>query len=255
MLLPLETRDLAAVAAMSATLSHATASAVAPEAVRVPLAGPIHFVATPAHATFSSIHSDAFRFFADPFRSGPVLATSDLKPGDILLSTERGGLSSAIRYATLSDYSHAALYLGNGKIIDATGTGVKVRNLSALAGPAERVGVIRVKSLSSRQADQIVRAATRLKGKWYNFAGLVTSNLDGLTYPVRKSFHAITGKRLTVSAASLTPGYYCSELVIHAFKAAGITIAPREGATPGGVLDFVMDDPSRFAILGKLPVG
>lgn len=50
-----------------------------------------------------------------------------LEIADIIVSTTGASLSKAIRTATQSEVSHALLYVGDGLIVEAIGSGVDVR--------------------------------------------------------------------------------------------------------------------------------
>jgi cell wall-associated NlpC family hydrolase len=191
---------------------------------------------------------------SDPFLRTAEIDQSSLRPGDILVSTEKGFVSNAIRTSTFSAYSHASIYVGDGKIIDATGDGVQRRNLSALTKPAARVGVIRVDSLTSSQQDQVVATARKLVGKSYNYFGLIFGGVVELT-PIYRAYRTVTGKPLKVSGSTLGFGYFCSELVIKSYKSAGITIAPDAGDTPGGIINYALEHGQQFQLIGRLPVG
>ena len=65
------------------------------------------------------------------------LTVDDLKPGDVLLyrALEEKAHQRAISHATQSPYTHAAIYLGDGKIAHAvTSDGVKIGNCSPHPG-------------------------------------------------------------------------------------------------------------------------
>jgi hypothetical protein len=190
----------------------------------------------------------------DPFAILSMVDPATLRAGDILVSTENGATSARIRDVTFSAYSHAALYVGDGKIIDATSAGVQQRDLSALTKPALRVGVIRVSDLSAQQSEVVVKAASRLVGKSYNYFGLIFGGVIELL-PAYRFFRLVTGKPLKVSPSSLGPGYFCSELVIKAFEVAKVKIAPESGDTPAGIIDYARTNPTRFQLVGRLATG
>jgi|GEM_PF-1365659 len=216
-----------------------------------PLAFPLHRQKLQAKL---AIDVSAASSTADPFMGLTLLDRTALKPGDILVSTEDARISSAIRTSTFSAYSHAALYVGDGKIIDATKLGVRKRSLSDLTDPALRVGVIRVTGVSSIQNTQVLRTAQRLVGKSYNYFGLIFGGLVELT-PIYRTYRAVTGEPLKVSGSTLGPGYFCSELVIKAYKSAGLSIAPDSGDTPAGIINYAIQHPQRFQLIGRLVAG
>ncbi|SUP04970.1 Uncharacterised protein [Vibrio cincinnatiensis] len=56
-----------------------------------------------------------------------ILDVPSLKLGDVILTSEKGFASIGVRAATLSKYSHAAIYVG-GTMIEATLGGVFSKN-------------------------------------------------------------------------------------------------------------------------------
>lgn len=228
------------------------AEALPPPALTVQVQGPrlarAEMVATARGGTIAALRN------SDPFAGLAFIDRSSLRPGDILVSTEDARISDAIRTATFSAYSHAALYVGEGKIIDATGKGVLRRDLSALTEPATRVGVLRVNNLTAAQQSAALATARRLVGKSYNYFGLIFGGVVELA-PVYRFYRAVTGAPLKVSGSVLGPGYFCSELVIKAYKSAGITIAPEAGDTPGGIINYALNRPLQFQFVGRLATG
>ncbi len=57
---------------------------------------------------------------SDPFSSLPFLSVDELKPGDIILRRSSALASQMTELMIWSPYTHSALYIGNGKIIDST---------------------------------------------------------------------------------------------------------------------------------------
>ena len=86
-----------------------------------------------------------------------ILDAAALRPGDIILSTERATESFAIRAATWSPYSHAAIYLGHSKFAEAVGLGVRVRAVSTIV--KERVKVVRLRVDAAEDAEGLATMA------------------------------------------------------------------------------------------------
>src|SRR3546814_18478450 len=74
-----------------------------------------------------------------------------LKPGDIVLVTQRGGVSSTIRALTLSDISHAMVYIEDSSVIDTRPGGVRSANTHRMFFSAYRKCVVCGKSVSARE--------------------------------------------------------------------------------------------------------
>lgn len=60
---------------------------------------------------------------------GCCIGDAALRPADIIVSTTGAAVSGVIRVGTGSPVSHAALYAGNGEVIEAIGQGVVQRGL------------------------------------------------------------------------------------------------------------------------------
>ena len=81
----------------------------------------------------------------DPFSSLPYLSENELKPGDIILRRSSALSSQMTELMIWSRYTHSALYIGNGMIIDSTWQhGVKIRSLADFLNESSRVGVLRL---------------------------------------------------------------------------------------------------------------
>ena len=81
----------------------------------------------------------------DPFASLPFLSENELKPGDILLRCSTALASQMTEVMIWSRYTHSALYIGDGMIIDSTWEdGVKIRSLADFLKESSRVGVLRL---------------------------------------------------------------------------------------------------------------
>ncbi|QEH38751.1 hypothetical protein OJF2_73570 [Aquisphaera giovannonii] len=256
----MERRDVPAVALAAASPAHILAAAVRADGsgASQPAPTPALGATGAAQLRHPSAHPFSFSIAPDPFKDRPLLNTSDLKVGDILFSTTSADESNLIRKLTNSAYSHAALYIGNGKIIDATSKGVTARELSALTGDATRVGVMRVNGITTAQAFKAYTTAHELVGKGYNYTALglnAVRKLFDLTNPVSalKRFFLEGYKKGQLPA--IGSGYFCSELVIHAYRQANVTVASSRGDSPGGMIDYAMDHSSRFQFVGRLPTG
>ncbi len=128
----------------------------------------------------------------DPFSSLPYLSESELKPGDILLRCSPALSSQMTELMIWSRYTHSALYIGNGMIIDSTWQhGIQTRSLADFLAESNRVGVLRMEGLTSDQANQVIAAAQSKESAEYNFEGVKTlgvQKLDALTNMSRQSW-------------------------------------------------------------------
>jgi uncharacterized protein YycO len=180
----------------------------------------------------------------DPFASLPLLSVDELQPGDILLRCSTALASQMTEVMIWSRYTHSALYIGNGMIVDSTWEGgVKVRSLADFLGESSRVGVLRLPGLTYEQADLVIAAAKSKAGSAYNFEGVKTlgvQKLDALTNLSRQSLGemiGVLGRAEQLPADGTASGKYaCSELIAAAFKAIGIPLSQANGFTPGDMV-------------------
>lgn len=99
----------------------------------------------------------------------------NIKPGDILLSRNlESPISKIIRGVTHSVWSHSALYIGDGKFIDATTDGVIIRSLDYYLSGRFSIGLFRVEpELSEKNIKQVIQEARKQLGIKYGFLQLV----------------------------------------------------------------------------------
>jgi hypothetical protein len=196
----------------------------------------------------------------DPFASLPFLSVDELKPGDIILRCSSALSSQMTELMIWSRYTHSALYIGDGMIIDSTWQhGVKVRSLADFLNESSRVGVLRMEGLTSDQANQVIAAAQSKVSSEYNFEGVKTlgvQKLDALTNMSRQSLGNMIG--ILGRAEHLPPDatdsgkYACSELIVFAFKAVDITLSHANGFTPGDMIR--LSQAGFFSEVGRLQV-
>jgi hypothetical protein len=199
----------------------------------------------------------------DPFSSLPFLSVGELKPGDILLRCSSALSSQMTEVMIWSRYTHSALYIGNGMIIDSTWQhGVKIRSLADFLKESSRVGVLRLPGLTSDQADQVIAAAKSKVASEYNFAGVKTlgvQKLDALTNSSQQSLGnmiGILGRAENLPANATDNGKYaCSELIVSAFKAIDIPLSQASGFTPGDMIRLsqagFLTEAGRLQVLAK----
>jgi cell wall-associated NlpC family hydrolase len=184
-----------------------------------------------------------------PAGGGGVCISQDaLQPADIIVSTTRQGVSAVIRVGTLSSVSHAALYAGNGWVIEAIGEGVVRRTLDvALADDALAVAY-RSPAMAPEIAALIVEYAAAQLGKPYSIAGAVLS--------------ADKEDCLTVAVFGPKPAsFFCSQLVFEAYRQGGLplTTLPSQCVTPADAaviarhqltyVGHLLGDPSWFPMV------
>jgi cell wall-associated NlpC family hydrolase len=164
-----------------------------------------------------------------------------MQTADIIVSTGTGAASGVIRAGTVSSFSHAALYAGNGEIIEAIGEGVVKQSLSDALRDDVLAVVYRRKGLSSAEAEMVVRYASQQVGKSYDYTGVVGSSVLTPGGFVGRMLFFPLGVIQGVSAAAnmLSPesSFFCSELVLRAFEQADapITFKPATLSNPSDI--------------------
>lgn len=201
---------------------------------------------------------------SDPFASLDVVATEALKPGDIILRCTNSLGSQAIELAHWSRYSHVALYIGDGQIIDAMPSGVHTRPLSEMLSDSSRASVLRLPDLSAAQARTLIRAAKAKEGAAYNFTGLVALEAQKLAAVISHAGEGLGGIIGVLSRAERLPArlidngtFACSQLVRYAYLKAGITLTNANGAAPGDFVRLgmvgVLDEVGRLEVPATTP--
>lgn len=132
-----------------------------------------------------------------------TLADSRLR-ARVLLFRGRGLISGLIRFQTRSEYSHAALLMPDGRILESwQGAGVRVHELTDWAG----IDAFSVRGMSGDQWDQALAFAWRQLGNRYDY-------LSVLRFVSRRD-------------APENGRWFCSELVFAALAIAGVRLLAR----------------------------
>ena len=155
-----------------------------------------------------------------PPEGGCSITPSSLQPGDIIASTTTSWKSWLIRKTTGSDISHNMLYLGNGEVIEAVGTGVVRRSLAAALGDASLAVVYRHPNLLLHQKEEIVERAVTMVDRPYG-------TLSGLLGPAFRDKKAL-GRTCDSGADARL---YCSELCARAYEQAGAPLRKESAET------------------------
>lgn len=122
----------------------------------------------------------------------------------VLLFHGRGIISSLIRWQTRGNYSHAALLLPNGQILESwQGAGVRVKTLKNWDG----IDIYHVDGIKSDQWVSAIKFAEAQLGKKYDYRAIL---------------RFLTRKKL-----SSNDRWFCSELVFEALRQAGVKLLDR----------------------------
>lgn len=185
---------------------------------------------------------------------GNCLAPFALKTADIIVSTTAAADSRAIRVGTSSLFSHAMLYDGAGKVIEAIGEGVVRRPLATELSHATLAVALRRKGMTESLGRKVVLNAVQLmsSAKGYDVPGAIGAGLARMT--TLCDVHVVLCAGVIAAQAGLfsRPNrFYCSQLVTEAFRRAGVPIINRASsasipqdiiqARSEGVLEYLGD--------------
>ena len=167
-----------------------------------------------------------------PANGGREARAEDLQAGDILLSAGGSLNALSIRVSTLSPVSHAALYLGDGRVVDAIGSGVRELPLSAFVDEAEAVVAFRHPGVLPEHMPRLADFAREQIGQPYNQMGILLQapftlerrlcELPVLPGPVRD--FCLRGIAAVQLGLGPNDRFFCSQLVLEAYKQAGLPL-------------------------------
>lgn len=146
---------------------------------------------------------------------GQSLHPDALEVGDIILTSAAGVLSGAIRRVTSGPASHAAIYVGDGMVVEAIADGVVHRTLSRTLSETRLAAAYRVPGLTAAQRRSIKAFV-----------------LDAAARGVSYDYRAIA----TLLASQNDEAYFCSELVFAAYAHAGRSLGDPSSAAPNDVI-------------------
>jgi uncharacterized protein YycO len=154
------------------------------------------------------------------------------KPGDVILMTSNKKISEIIREVTNSDYSHTAMYIGNGEIVESTSGGVRIVDLKIYDDNAHPDFILLAAKgrIHTEDRKQLVKSVLKYVGYRYSYLQIIWGLILRL---IGKSENTRWQKDLTKRAM------HCSEAVATAYKEIGIYIKP--DMIPAGVepVDFL----------------
>jgi hypothetical protein len=141
-----------------------------------------------------------------------------LRPGDIILVTQSSKTSAAIRLATLSDISHAMVYVEDRSVIDARPGGVRSSNTQRIFLEAARpVYALRLRTPPTPAQLKVIER--ELRGK------------IGTRYSETQAALSLVPAKLEADRRQ-----FCSRLVAQAFDAAGIRLVKNPDFCSPGAL-------------------
>lgn len=191
------------------------------------------------------------------------MTTADLQPGDIILtsrSSKGSPVSGVIKLGTLSAYSHAMLYVGNGKVVEAIGDGIVERGLSEALVGCDRATAFRHSQVTDAQVQRIVTFARSKKGGTFSFVGVLSGSglvafgpYATLTLPL---IAARSMANRAVEAVGAKRSYFCAELVTDAYRAADLPLGiyghTPSLMNPGDLAEYSDRNPQTLVRLGDI---
>ncbi|WKB51320.1 YaeF family permuted papain-like enzyme [Eleftheria terrae] len=187
-----------------------------------------------------------------PDNGGQRVPVSALRPGDIVLTAKNGLASLGIRLATLSPVSHAALYLGDGQIVEAVGDGVRLRHIDALMDEEAMVVAFRHPGTTAQTVAGLREFAQQKVGSRYGYVGVLlhapfsierrVCELPLVPGLVRE--FCMRGVALVQLGSGSNDRFFCSQLVLEAYRHAGLplTSAHPRWISPADILHMRAGD-------------
>lgn len=172
----------------------------------------------------------------DPGNGGQSILPAALQPGDILLSTTSSIESEIIRKVTSGPVSHAAVYLGqvNGvlSIIEAQSPKIFVDKLQNAIDHDTLLVAFRYPNIKSDQQKSVV--------EWFKAHAGTPFNKWGA---VRDWVAQFLGLPRHVNLQTPGNGFYCSQLVIAGYDAAGLALIKSPAQwTPNDIANLAWTD-------------
>lgn len=162
--------------------------------------------------------------------SPPALQAAIIRPGDILLVEGTSRISEAIKYITQSTWSHAALYGGQGQLIEAdVSSGVRYIPLSEYDPYHTRI--CRPVGLTDSEISAIIDYMVARVGHEYDMRHIIDLARYLVPHPpVPRRWR----DRLLVLGSGDPTRAICSSLIAAAFHSVRYPILPRHEENPAG---------------------
>ena len=172
------------------------------------------------------------RLLLTPANGGQRIASADLRAGDIILSNTNGIVSMGIRAMTVAPVSHASLYLGDDRVAEAVGSGVRVRSTADFMADESTMVAFRHPGLRPEHADAMRRFAAEHDGKKYNALGIVlqapfTIQRQYCELPLVPGLvrdFCIRGLAAIQLGAARNDRFFCSQFVLEAYQRARLPL-------------------------------
>lgn len=168
----------------------------------------------------------------EPAGDEAFIAPDALQAGDILLTSMPSFRSAAIQLMTFAPVSHVAVYIGERQVVEAVGSGVRVRGIDELLQEETVVLALRYPGLSAAQARSIKEYALEKSGAGFNYLGVtlhvplsISRRLCELPLvPSLLRDACIRSMGLINQMAASEGRLFCSQLVLQAYRHAEVPI-------------------------------
>jgi N-acetylmuramoyl-L-alanine amidase/cell wall-associated NlpC family hydrolase len=170
----------------------------------------------------------------DPGSGGRSIAADALRKGDLIVSTTPQVQSIGIRSVTQGPVSHALVYIGDGEVVEAIGRGVVRRSIQDALADDTLAVAFHYPNITDSQAQQVRDYAIQQVGKAYNFVGLVDpleammQHEECAKLPNEWLQQQCAALRVKVPLGSGNDRFFCSQLVLEAYRQAGIPLTKDE---------------------------
>lgn len=133
----------------------------------------------------------------------------DLRIGSILFTRDPGVISSSICYILKSPFSHVAVYIGNGQVIEAGWTGISIAPFCKYLDGSYTIEVLNL-PLSDKQTEEFIKVLKERLNDSYDYSQLFGLFLD-----------VVFSKRIFSKLLNHPSEWICSEYVAFALKSIG----------------------------------
>ena len=198
------------------------------------------------------------KYSAAPAGEDVFVGPEALRPGDILLTSMPGIAGAGIELMTIAPVSHAAVYIGDGRVVEAVRSGVGERRIEAVLEEESVALVLRDPDLDEAQAERIKAYALQKTGAGFNFVGVtlqipfaISRRLCELPLvPSLVRDPCIRGMGVLSKLAARERQFFCSQLVLQAYRHAGaqLTDADPRLVSPADILHMREGDVPSFSI-------
>jgi len=201
-----------------------------------------------------------YRFFGppDPFEGLPVLRATDLRQGDLLVSTSTYATSQAIRILSWGRYSHLAVVANPVTALEATsGHGVHELPLQQFVIRSLNVSVMRDTRMVPSAAKVLLEYGKSKLGARYNYPALYTLATYKTACMVSEAPNGFAGLLRCATRPEDIPrfiidngSFFCSQLPSQAFATAKLPFYSQNSPAPNDVVR--LSDTGRLQRLGRL---